>query len=406
MKRIDDHESRARRARARRRRSGFTLLELMVALMIGTLIVATMYTIGGASSRAFQEQQRISQLQLATRMAMERVRRDVALAGFGATPDSAREMNCGSLGLAGPFRAVTLIDHDSTGMSALAQMPGASRAATQADRIQLLGNYATSDTYLIGNTGDASAASILLQSNWQGFRRSFTSDPLGATVDTALFAQVFAPGRILHVTHPRGFHFFTRITSSAVDSAGRTPRIGISPSLPAQQDCNFALCIGCTVAPMLGVEYGIDTANNVAPTLVPRDVQVTGTNTVLYRREFDPSTGAPIANSTRVVLEYAVNFDVHPIVDQAAVGNPPQLSAPLADGAVITNPARVRALTVALAGRTQEIDPHFPWPYGTGTRPATDPLTAFQPFTDREGASRVRTSMAEILLPNLVARGL
>lgn len=398
---------RTRRAR-RARRAGFTLLELMVALAIGTLVIATMYTLSGSSSRAFQTQQRISQLQLQTRLALERVRRDVVATGFGATPSSTRERTCGAPGITTPLLAVQLTDHDSAATSALATMSGAASAATHGDRLRLMGNFATSDTYLIANTGAANGSSVLIQSNWQAFRRTFAADPLGTTVDTSLFQQVFAPGRVLHITHPRGFHYFTTVQSSSVDSAGRTPLVSISPPLPSLDECNFALCVGCQVAPVMMVEYGIDTAANVlgsSSLLIGNDPTVTGTNTVLYRRELDPATGSAIAGQVRVVLEYAIDFEVQAIYDQAAVGNAPQLSAPVA-----TIPAgqesRVRALTVQIAGRTSDIDPSFPGAYAGSTRTATEPLTAFQVFNDRPGAARVRTAMAEFVLENLALRGL
>lgn len=387
-----------RAARRRRRRQGFTLLELMIALAIGTLVVGTVYTLGGASARAFQEQQRISQLQLATRLAMDRVRRDVALAGFGGTPDSQVERTCGGTAFPSRLIGLSVFDADPTGASAIAAMPGGSLAGTETDRIRILGNLVTADSYLIANTGDASATSILLQSNWQGFRRSFASDATGMTFDTALFAEVFPVGRLVHIEHPRGYHFVTRVTSATVDSAGRSPRIGVSPPLPAADECNFALCVGCMINPLVGVDYLI------APAPVgfaPRDVQVTGANTVLLRREVDPVSGAMV--SERVVLEYAVELSALLAIDRAVAGAAPdiQWQTSPASGA-IANPARIRAARISLSARSQEIDPAFAGPLRT----TSGVLTAFTPFTDRIGASRVRTSMAEIMLPNLAYRGL
>ncbi len=390
--------------RARQRRRGFTLLELMVALALGALVVATMYTLSGASARTFQTQQRISQLQLQTRLALERVRRDVVAAGFGSTPDSQAERSCGALGIATRLYAVQLTDHDAAATTALGS--GGSTAVTHGDRLRLTGNFATSDTYLIANTGSANGSSVLLQSNWQAFRRSFAADPMGTSVDTTLFSSVFAPGRLVHVTHPRGYHFFATISSSSVDSAGHTPSVSITPPLPSQGQCNYALCVGCQISPVMMIEYGIDSAANVAPQLVSTDSAVVGTNTVLYRRELDPSTGDPLADApTRVVLEYAIHFDAQVRVDAAAAGNPPQIGAPQTT-IPAGREARVRSMQISLAARTPDIDPEFPWPY-SGNRPAASPITSFQVFTDgRPGTSHVRTAMAEFVLENLALRGL
>jgi hypothetical protein len=247
-----------------------------------------------------------------------------------------------------------------------------------------------------------------LQSNWQAFRRTFAADPLGTTVDTNLFQQVFQVGRILHITHPRGYHFFTQVTSASVDSSGRTPLIGVSPPLPGVDECNFALCVGCQVTPIQMVEYGIDTAQNLLPALIPADEPVTGTNTILYRRELDPVTRAPLAGQTRAILEFAVHFDVGVIMDLNAPTGVPTLTALAPDTSLpVTSARHVRALTITLAGRTAETDPSFPVPYAGATRnTTTEALTSFPVFTDRPGSSRVRTAMAEIVLENLVLRGM
>ena len=89
--------SQAHARRVQPTRAGFTLVELMVGLSLGALVIASVYTIGVSSARHFQEQQRVSQLQLATRIALDRIRRDVSLAGFGGSPDSAAENPCGTV---------------------------------------------------------------------------------------------------------------------------------------------------------------------------------------------------------------------------------------------------------------------------------------------------------------------
>ena len=298
--------------------------------------------------------------------------------------------------------ALEVFDADPGGAAAIATMPGAALTAPQTDRLRILGNLATSDTYLVENTGSASANSILLQTSWQGFRRSFAADATGTTFDTALFSEVFATGRLLHIEHPRGFHFVTTIVSASLDSSGRTATVSISPPLPGLDECNFALCTGCLATPLVQAEYALAPAPTA---LVPRDVEVTGANTVLVRREVPGATGTGvIAGSERVVLEYAVDFDVTVAVDTAGIGAPPVITW-LASGAAVAQPARIRAARVSIAGRTQEIDPEFPVPW-TGTRTASDPLSAFTPFSDRPGVARVRQSVAEILLPNVAYRGL
>jgi prepilin-type N-terminal cleavage/methylation domain-containing protein len=394
-----------KRARRRARQQGFTLLELMVALAIGTLVVGTVYTLGGASSRAFQEQQRISQLQLATRLAIDRIRRDVALAGFGGLPDSNQARTAGGTPFPGRIIGLQVFNNDLEGHNAVYAMTGASAAGTlDTDRIRIIGNLVTADSYRIQNTAGASGNAILLQNDWQSFRRSFATDGTGTTFDTDLFAEVFAVGSYVHILHPQGYHFVTQITTASLDSSGRTPRLGISPPLPSSGQGSFALCVGCTISPLLAVDYLI------APAPVafqPRDVEVTGANTVLLRRVVDPFTNAVI--SQQVVLEYAVELSASVAVNMSAPGSAPNIQW-LARGAPIPGglPGRIRGARVTLSARTQEVDTAFEGPVRgpPSVGAPAGPLTGFQPFTDRIGMSRVRTSMAEIMLPNFANAGL
>ena len=70
---------------------GFTLIELMVALVAGLIAISSVYTISKASSQNFHEQQRISQAQMATRMAVEQIRLDVQRAGFLGSANTGTE---------------------------------------------------------------------------------------------------------------------------------------------------------------------------------------------------------------------------------------------------------------------------------------------------------------------------
>ena len=69
-----------------RRRDGFTLLELMVALTVGGIAISSIYAIGAASTNVFRVQNEVSNAQSTLRMAMEQVKRDLVRAGYMATP--------------------------------------------------------------------------------------------------------------------------------------------------------------------------------------------------------------------------------------------------------------------------------------------------------------------------------
>ncbi|MDQ3031726.1 MAG: prepilin-type N-terminal cleavage/methylation domain-containing protein [Myxococcota bacterium] len=390
---------RSDRQNARSRRAGFTLIELMVAMTVGALVIATVYTIGGSSARNFQEQQRVGQLQLSTRLALDRIRRDVERAGLHGTPNSALERSCAPAARA--VQAVVVRDNEPTSRGALGVYDAAaSNSTTQADLLRLVGNFATADAYLVRSFNGAGNVAFL-QTQWQGFRRSFadvTVDPAGNTFDPTLFTSAFAPGRMLHIQNLSGSHFFVRIVSSSL--AGPDATVTFAPALPVGGTCVVGLGEGALIAPLSEIEYALQASP--PDLLAPLDPEITGANVGLVRRELN--TGAPgTFLSSRTVLEWAVTFDVDAIMDNTPIGGVPNawLLQLANDGNAQTQltaqPHRVRSLVVTIGARTPEQDPDFAWVAPT----PLDPLSRFRVFGARPGAARVRTATAEINLPNL-----
>ena len=80
-----------RSARRARSQAGFTLVEMMIALLAGSFAIMAVYYLGGVSSRGFNEQSRVAESQMALRTAMEQLRRDISLMGEGGErPDRSR----------------------------------------------------------------------------------------------------------------------------------------------------------------------------------------------------------------------------------------------------------------------------------------------------------------------------
>jgi hypothetical protein len=367
----------------------------MIGLSLGALVIASVYTIGVSSARHFQEQQRISQLQLATRIALDRIRRDVSLAGFGASPDSDGDRACGRVAGVPRVVAVSVDDAVAEGESALASLAGASEAGVHSDSLRLAGNFDTGDVYLVR---DYSGTNINLQTDWQGFRRSFMASTDGTSIDANLFSEVFAPGRLVHISHPSAGSLFAVISSSTADPGGTTASITIDSSLPNCVD----VCLGCTIAPVSGIQYLI---TNAAGPFVAGNPTITGPNTVLVRREFSLVTGAPIAGTARTVLEWAIDFDADLFINIAGPGALPDIRRfddALAEVNGNASPGRIRSVALSVSARTPEQDDRFPWV----TPIAGAPLTRFRAYTDRTGASRVRTARAELLLPSVAYRGM
>ena len=401
--------------RQRDRRAGFTLIELMVALVAGLVVISAAYFIGGASARHFAEQQRIGQTQTAVRMAMMQLESDIERAGLHATPNSMTADNCG---LAPPSRsqAVDFTPGQYTGV-----LPNASaNPGVAADRLVLTGNYATSDAYLV-NTLGPTGSQIVLQPNWQAMRRDFgqwgTPDPAETPApppfDEIRFQQVFRAGRMLRLQTNAGKELFVTIQGTDPGGAGmQGPVINVSPSIPVGDLCVGGLADGALFAPLVQIEYAVVDPNtdpalavlvNPSSTTI-LDNAIGRTNAVLVRRELD-FNGGVIDGTTRIVMEYVADFQFEFVFDTSGPGVAPNLVRPTDTGSVgVLNvtPEQIRSVSVHLAARTRQHEEQFA--FIPRTDPATQPLTSYQVSPVAPGAARVRSMHAEILIPNVAYR--
>ncbi len=389
------------------RRAGFTLVELMVALTIGALVVAAVFSLGGASSRHFQEQQRVGVTQRSVRNAMERLRRDFSRAGYlhVSANNAPTVRTCNIPAIPTQVPAVQFVDSDAASNTVLDTVNRTANRVS-ADRVRLTGAYATGDQFLV-RTFNSAGNQVFLQTNWLAFRRNFVNQA-SSSIDVNRFNEVFRDGRMLHIETPNRTHFFVNIVGRSIDAAGTTARIDITPGVGLDNPCLDGLGRGALVTPISEVEYVI-AGTPVGSTLAPNALDVSGPNTRLERRELDMVADTPLAGTARTVLEYAVDFNVDWIVDtNLVVGNPPnlvRLNGAAAQATLNATPWQVRSAIVSIAARTPEQDPRFPWPdtWGAG-RPVGAPLNRYQVFPGRPGAARVRTMTTEIQMPNLIPR--
>jgi prepilin-type N-terminal cleavage/methylation domain-containing protein len=389
------------RSKRQGRTAGFTLVELMVALVAGAMAITSIYFVSSSSSHHFHEQQRIAQNQMTLRTAMAQLRRDFGRAGYLATPNTAQESACGVTPSTFAFGAL-LVENSATTCSGMAcgtaVLDEATTNGVQADRVELTGNYVTGDAYKA--SGTQSSAQLMFSKTWQAFRRSFGADDL-SEYSPALFDSAFAVKRYVLISHDaRGFKFFAEIT--AVDGSTNPPTITIDRNLP---EC-FGRCegFGCTVSPISRIEYAV-LDMGVAGSLSALDSSspLAGTSgPVLVRRELEfDGTPTVVTNSERVVAEYVANFDVDVISNtNLGTGAPTLALQNDANAATLTgaNPHRVRSAVISLSVRTPAEDSRFPFVAGA---PA---LTRYELDPSVPGAARVRTSTIEVLLSNVASR--
>lgn len=417
-------------------RAGFTLVELMVALVAGAMVVAAVSGMYGSSARYAAQQMQVADAQMNLRAGMDQLRRDIARAGFLAVPDSRLLRRCdGSLNTADDsviYRNTALspanrfIGLNITKDGSLTT--GATKAdvstllntavnRVRADDVTMYGNYVTADQYITEKQLN-STTQFYPSVTSEAFRRSFFKPAASngsATFDQTLFESTFSSGRMVRI-ETNGKFFFRNISSSDGSNAAR-PVITVTDAMPPSPcyDVNDWLI----VSPVNGVHYGLEADS--AADLTRLKSMSAGTvpgqrRTMLVRREVD-ANGALVANTGRVVLDYAVEFGLDAIYNAAAdiAANRPTYAYALADDVTtstttVATPSRLRSLLVTIATRSLDYDPSVPFltrrQFGVAntlnspllTFRVTDPTAAFAGITTM--VSRVRTMRSEIFLEN------
>lgn len=403
---------------------GYTLVELLIAMLITTVTVAALYQVSRSATDTFNQQQRAAEMQLRLRFAMETLRADIARAGYMMSPNTATDLRVCPRPTV-PLQAVEVV-RDATPAIPLTTDNAFIRPA----RLRLLGNYSSLDEYRVAGVN---GSTITLQNQ----------TPQWAAVDSGpemlrIFQGPMSGRRLLRITSNTGSIQFVQVTGvSWQPSNGTTlPTLTVAPAPTIIGDgmgmgvqCGVSgLDVGATVAPIIMVEYSIDSLFNDPTQRVrhretyPADDMVASRKTDLVRREFNIQPDlVENAGATRVVGEYGVDLDVGLAVDDGtpagSVTGPPSMRTlgfgdPIIDtiagsvntlGATTALPQRVRSIVVRLSIRDRDQDPSFGWvPRAT----AADPLTRFRVFNDRLGAARVRTVTTEVALPNLALRNM
>lgn len=71
-------------------RAGFTLVELLIALLISSLVLGTVFSLFSQYRRGLRRQQNLSEIQQNLRFGFAQLARDLAMAGYGMTGQGAR----------------------------------------------------------------------------------------------------------------------------------------------------------------------------------------------------------------------------------------------------------------------------------------------------------------------------
>ena len=435
------------------RKSGFTLIELMVAMVVGLTAITSVYSLGAAMSEQFYEEQRTATSQGSSRAAIMELRRDISRAGLFGSPNAQRESRC-EAGLPG----LPKFGGGNITMGAFQYYPdadlgvldpdGDNAGRVNADRLRVLTSLYLTDQLLVDSVSPE-GTTIILQTSNQAYRRTFawgqaagpftgsTPDYLDGNLgwdaawggETGNWkgigqkgARAFQTGSVLHIESPEGYHFFRTVFSKA-DNIQNEVRLSVNPALPVATACLPGAGGGSTVAPLQWVEYALVDpfdatsvgANFMAlgelfdlggtNAILASDFETAGEdslrekrNVMLVRRILNPADGNPWPNTAQVLAEFVSNFEVSFLIDR----NSGKTLAPdiVAETNINDIPEQVRSVLIDLGIRSPLEDPSIPYSAVTSAN------TRFEVDPDAKGSARVRHIRIEIPVMSVARRNL
>ena len=438
------------------KKSGFTLIELMVAMVVGLTAITSVYSLGSAMSKQFYEEQRTASAQGTSRVAIMELRQDISRAGLFGSPNGSLEPTCDSTppslpllgGSSGPMGAFQYYaDEDLAVLD-----PHSANTGVVADRLRVLTSLYLTDQLLVHSASN-SGSTIVLQSGNQAYRRTFSwgqtagpftsgSAPTYLTGDldwdsawggeTASWngiaqkgARAFQTGSVLHIETPEGRHFFRSVFGKDGNTEDEV-RMQITPPLPVGtalssrgggRSHHRASAMGrvrrrrSLRRNQVGADF-MDFERHVLhrPRSHESDVHLQDAgastfeapNRVLVRRVLDSTTGNVLPNSTQVVAEFVSNFRVSFLIDTTS-GTTTSTSAPVR----ITTKPRSTA-TRSRSGRSSSS-----WGFAARSRiprstysTITDAGTRFEVDDTQMGSARVRHMHIEVPVMNVARRNL
>jgi Tfp pilus assembly protein PilW len=390
---------------------GFTLVELMVALSGGLFLSVMVFALARDTTRFYQREGRLASATLAGIVGFDRLKADIARAGYLSTPNVQRDPRVGSLpGAGAPIGLQTLagvrITPDTPNLSsnpAFALNAGSGQTLTP-DEIVLSGSYTVTDEFPVADASNGQ--NIFLQLNSPSMARL---GYIGASTaaQTALLQNVFGTGgRLLRIVDQSGQQHYGQITNV---TAGNTPSVTLATAVTVRSGSAGpsglrGLEVGASANVVNRIRYRVmdlRTDSFEAARWAPVFSSSSGapgedSRTELIREELDAANSI-VANSRDLVAEYAVDLDF--AVTGQLVANTPSVTtaAPGSAGFVtffqagaLGRPQGVRSVRVRLSVRSREGDREANIPGGGLFRFQIGPAQW----------ARVRTFQADVALPN------
>jgi type II secretory pathway pseudopilin PulG len=364
------------------RRRGFTLIELLVALSGGLFVTVVVFALSRDASRFYQRETRTSNATLAAISGFDRLRADIARAGYLVSPNVQTDpWVCSRPGMTAPplMQRLASIRIQNGGSPSNTML--AANSLTP-DAVILAGSYSSADEFPIravnANT-DGTYSVDLDPANGAMARLGFMSAATPAA-RTARLASVFAPNRALRILDTQGRQHYGIITAVTSGALGTAPSISLASTIPLQFKATTTRLCGLEghatggLANVVNViRYDVRTLSGNPSYTALFDARAgalgENTRTELVRTELNPADPAGVALLSidgapaveELIAEYAVDLDLEPTVATAAMN--PTVSHVLSSnanfgdytdtGALVQ---RIRAVRVRLSVRSREGD--------------------------------------------------
>jgi hypothetical protein len=400
---------------ALRLRRGFTLVELMVAVTGGLFISISVFLLARHASRFYQQEVRVASATLSGVIGYERLRADVARAGFMSTPNVRRDPEVCGNPIGDPLWPDWLRRLQSVFIEDVppGQLPAAFAGnGISPQRITLSGSYTSAEQYVAQDVAIDGPAWVVTLSTTSGPALRTPGGNDGGLSDAAL-NSIFGAARALRIVDLSGRHHYATIQGV---TGGITPQIVLepnSPNLVARAGSGLGCGVndganeGALVNVVNIVRYDLKSLSaepGYGPLYAAAGAAPFGEDSrvELIREELDVD-GVPIEGTAELIAEYAVDLQfgatVAPTVNTALMRVP---DANLADyagnveiiGAAATGPQEIRALHVQLSVRSREGDRDTDLPIGDVPLRFGMSTTGGAPF------ARVRTVQSVVALNN------
>ncbi len=409
--------------RNRRGARGFTLVELMVALMGGLFISLAVFALARDSGRFYQSEVRIANATVGGLLGFERLRSDIARAGLMSSPNINQDPTvCTKPNGTWPANLSKLASILITPPPPVAILTANGRTPPQ---LLLGGAYTSSDQYAATVTVSGATTTFELKSGPSSGALIRLGN--GAIPDNATMKAAFPVTHALRIVQA-GHVYYAQIVNAL--GSPNPPTVTVSSQPPIQLfdgsnlPCGFVVPASGAETPMINVvnfiQYDIRSLATNAQTPEAQATYATmfansnapgeDTRTELVRVEQD-ITGAPISGTEELVAEYAVDFSLQitAIDGTGTTINNPTLAAytpAMADFAKYTGttynttntPQWIRSVRVRLGVRSREV--------GQSVLVPNDPGKGLFHFDFGAGgggagsSSRVRTFQADVALHN------